>query len=224
MMNEKLAALRTCIERGKASRHAPYPSELKGQPGAVELVAELMREAVPAATILREALIPGLLEVGRKFQCNEAYVPDMMISADAMKKALVLLREDLVRDKIEPRGTFIIGTVQGDRHDIGKNLVAMMVEGAGWQVIDLGIDVSAEKFLAAAEAHPGAVVGISALLTTTMMTMKMTILALHAKFPRLRVVVGGAPITEQFAREIDAAGYAPDPQGAIELLERLCAA
>jgi 5-methyltetrahydrofolate--homocysteine methyltransferase len=223
-MNEKLSALRECIERGKATKNAPYPPDMKGRPGAVEWTAELLADGVEAVTILDEALIAGLREVGRKFQCNEAYVPDMLISADAMKKSMALLREVLVRENVEPRGTFIIGTVKGDLHDIGKNLVAMMVEGAGWDVIDLGVDVTPEKFLATLEVYPKAVVGLSALLTTTMQAMKTTIETLHARFPQAAVVVGGAPVTEQFAREIAATGYAADPQGAIDLLEQLCVA
>jgi 5-methyltetrahydrofolate--homocysteine methyltransferase len=223
-MNEKLAALKTCIERGKSSKNAPYPPDLKGQPGAVDLTQEMLVEGVPAEQILNEALIPGMREVGRKFQCNQAFVPDMLISADAMKKAMAILKEELAKAAVEPKGTFIIGTVQGDMHDIGKNLVAMMVEGAGWRVVDLGVDVPPEKFLQASKDNPNATVGMSALLTTTMGSMKITIDTLREAFPNLIVIIGGAPITDTFAKEINANGYAADPQGAIELLEKLCAA
>jgi methanogenic corrinoid protein MtbC1 len=222
--NEKLAALKTCIERGKSSKNAPYPPDLKGQPGAVDLTEEMLAAGVPAEKILNEALIPGMREVGRRFQCNQAFVPDMLISADAMKKAMVILKEELIKAAIEPKGTFIIGTVQGDMHDIGKNLVSMMVEGAGWRVIDLGVDVPPEKFLQALQEHPKATMGMSALLTTTMGAMKSTLEVLREKHPDVIVIIGGAPITDSFAKEIKASGYAPDPQGAIELLEKLVAA
>lgn len=223
-MDEKVATLRTCIERGKASAASAYPPDLKGQPGATELVEELLKGGVAAEKILNEALIPGMREVGRKFQCNEAFVPDMLVSADAMKKAMVLLREALLEAKIEPKGTFICGTVKGDLHDIGKNLVAMMVEGAGWNVVDLGVDVSPEKFLEAVKENPTAAVGMSALLTTTMGSMKTTVDMLREFAPKVIILIGGAPITDSFAKEINANGYAPDPQGAIELLEKLVAA
>lgn len=220
-MSEKLSMLRTCIERGKSSKEATYPPDLKGQPGAVDLTQEMLAEGIPAERILNEALIPGMREVGRKFQCNQAFVPDMLIAADAMKKSMAILKVALSNAKVEPKGTFVIGTVQGDMHDIGKNLVAMMVEGAGWKVIDLGVDVPPEKFVQAVAENPRAAVGISALLTTTMGAMKNTLDALRDKFPGLNVIIGGAPITDAFAREINASGYAPDPQGAIELLEKL---
>lgn len=220
-MSEKLAALKTCIERGKSSKDAPYPPDMKGQPGAVDLTQELLAEGTPAERILNEALIPGMREVGRKFQCNQAFVPDMLIAADAMKKAMAILKDELSKAQIEPKGTFIIGTVQGDMHDIGKNLVAMMVEGAGWKVIDLGVDVPPEKFMQAVTENPRAAVGMSALLTTTMGAMKTTLDALRERFPGLNVIIGGAPITDAFAKEINASGYAADPQGAIELLEKL---
>lgn len=220
-MSEKLNALKNCIERGKASKDAPYPPDMKGQPGAVDLVQELIAEGVNAKDVLEKALIPGMREVGQRFQRNEAFVPDMLISADAMKKSMAILKDELAKAKVEPKGVFIIGTVQGDMHDIGKNLVAMMVEGAGWKVVDLGVDVSPEKFLTALDENPSAKVGMSALLTTTMGSMKTTIDVLRAKHPGVGVIIGGAPITDAFAKEINASGYSADPQGAIELLEKM---
>ncbi|HOE96897.1 MAG TPA: corrinoid protein [Candidatus Sumerlaeota bacterium] len=224
MSENKLKQLRICIERGKGTQAAPYPPDMKDQPGARELTEQLLAEGVAAEKILNEALIPGMREVGRKFQNNEAFVPDMLISADAMKKAMALLKTELANSNVEPKGTFIVGTVQGDMHDIGKNLVAMMVEGAGWEVIDLGVDVSADKFLNAVEQHPKAAVGMSALLTTTMGAMKTTVEKIRAKFPNTTIIIGGAPVTDSFAKEIKASGYAPDPQGAIELLEGIAVA
>lgn len=224
MSAEKLAQLQKCIERGKGTQAAPYPPDMKDQPGAVELVQELLDGGVSAEQILNEALIPGMREVGIKFQCNQAFVPDMLISADAMKKAMNLLKDELAKSDIKPKGTFIIGTVQGDMHDIGKNLVAMMVEGAGYKVVDLGVDVPPEKFVAALDENPEACVGMSALLTTTMGMMRTTVEAIRAKHPDCLVLIGGAPITDSFAQEINASGYAPDPQGAIDLLVKLTAA
>jgi methanogenic corrinoid protein MtbC1 len=217
---EKLQQLQACIEYGKGTQASPYPPEMKGQPGAVELTRELLAEGVAAEVILNEALIPGMRTVGRKFQCHEAFVPDMLISADAMKKAMVILKDELAKSKVEPKGTFIIGTVEGDMHDIGKNLVAMMVEGAGWKVVDLGVDVAPDKFVDAVDEHPGATVGLSALLTTTMGKMKTTLEKLRSKNPGIVVLIGGAPVSDQYANEINASGFAPDPQGAIELLEK----
>lgn len=222
-MSEKLTQLRTCIERGKGTQASPYPPDMKGQPGAQELTTELIQEGMAAGKILNEALIPGMREVGSKFQCGDAFVPDMLIAADAMKKAMVPLKAELERAKVEPKGRFIIGTVQGDMHDIGKNLVMMMVEGAGWEVIDLGVDVAPVKFVEAVDQHPDAAVGLSALLTTTMPMMKDTLDVMRQKYPELVIIIGGAPITDSFSQEINATGYAPDPQGAIELLEKIYA-
>jgi methanogenic corrinoid protein MtbC1 len=216
-----LELLRICIERGKSTQDSPYPPDMKGQPGAVELTRDLLAGGMPAEKILNEALVPGMRDIGYKFQCGQAFIPDMLIAADAMKKAMVILKDALNKADVEPRGTLIIGTVRGDMHDIGKNLVAMMVEGAGWKVVDLGIDVSPEKFLSAVSANPKAVVGMSALLTTTMGAMKPTLTLLRESYPDLKVIIGGALITDAYAREINASGYAPDPQGAIELLEKL---
>jgi methanogenic corrinoid protein MtbC1 len=223
-MDEKLALLQKCIERGKSALASPYPPDMKGQPGAVDLIKELLAADVSAETILNTSLIAGMRAVGIRFQNGEAFVPDMLIAADAMKKSMALLKEELAKSAVEPKGTFIIGTVQGDMHDIGKNLVAMMVEGAGWKVVDLGVDVSPEKFLNALKENPKAAVGLSALLTTTMGAMKNTLDTLRADFPNVKVIIGGAPITDSFAQEINASGYAPDPQGAIELLEKLAVA
>jgi methanogenic corrinoid protein MtbC1 len=220
-MNDKLALLKTCIERGKATLEASYPPDMKGQPGACELVQEMLADNIPAKEILNSSLIPGMREVGRKFQWNETFVPDMLIAADAMKKAMVFLQDELKKGDVQAKGTFIIGTVQGDLHDIGKNLVAMMIEGSGWTVVDLGVDCQPSQLVEAVDANPDAVIGLSALLTTTMGAMKTTLDAVRKKRPSAKVLIGGAPITDNFAKEINADGYAPDPQGAIELLETI---
>lgn len=181
----------------------------------------LTQEAIDAKADPRQvldAMVAGMDDIGRKFQNNEVFVPEMLIAARAMKESIALLEPLLVEAGIKPEVTAVIGTVQGDLHDIGKNLVAMVVEGGGYKVVDLGVDVSAEKFLAAVKENPGAVVGLSALLTTTMVNMEKTVKLLKEQVPGTRVIVGGAPLTSDFAKKIGADGYSPDPQGALNFL------
>jgi 5-methyltetrahydrofolate--homocysteine methyltransferase len=176
------------------------------------LVSQALEESLPPEQILREGLISAMEEVGRRFECNEFYVPEMLVSARAMKSGLALLRPHLIAANVKSLGKVVIGTVQGDLHDIGKNLVGMMLEGAGFEVIDLGVDVSAEKYVAAVKEHRPDLVGCSALITTTMTHMENVITALREAGLRdqVKVIVGGAPITEDFASQIGADGYAPD--------------
>jgi 5-methyltetrahydrofolate--homocysteine methyltransferase len=185
----------------------------------------LTQEAITANTGAREildALVSGLDEVGKRFQRCEIFVPEMLIASRAMKEAMSLLEPLLVKAGIKPAFTAVIGTVQGDLHDIGKNLVAMMWKGANFGVVDLGSNVSAEKFIAAAREHKAQLVGLSALLTTTMPAMKQTVAALReAKLEGLKVVIGGAPITQSFANEIGADGFAPDAASAVDVARRL---
>ncbi len=218
-VEEKLAALQICIERGKPTEGATHPKKMMGQPGAVELTRQLLAEGVGAARILNEGMVPGMRVVGQRFQNGESYVPDMLLSAQAMKKAMVLLEGALKKAGVEPKGTFICGTVEGDLHDIGKNLVAMMVEGNGWNVVDLGVDTTPAKFVAAANEHPEAVVGMSALLTTTMPAMKEICQALREKHPHMKTMIGGAPVSQFYAEEIGASGYGVDPWAANDLLD-----
>jgi len=187
------------------------------------LVQEAIAEEVPAEQILTAGLISAMTEVGRLFECGESYVPEMLVAARAMKSGLTLLRPRLIAAHVRPVGKVIIGTVQGDIHDIGKNLVGMMLEGAGFEVIDLGTDVGPEAFAAAVRAHRPQLVGLSALLTTTMQVMKSTLEALEDLGVRaqVRVMVGGAPVTEAFAREIGADGYAADASRAVALAKSL---
>lgn len=192
------------------------------QAGKREEVAELTQQALEEGTppdeILNSALIQGMNEVGEKFKQNEVYIPEVLIAARAMHAALDILRPKLVEKGIEPIGKILIGTVRGDLHDIGKNLVGMMFEGGGFEVIDLGSDVSPEKFVKAIEEHQPQVVAMSALLTTTMPAMKETIEALVAAGARDKVVtmVGGAPLTQKYADEIGADCYAPDAPSAVD--------
>ncbi len=176
---------------------------------------------LPAAQILA-ALVGGMDDVGRRFKNNEIYVPEVLIAARAMKESMALLKPILVKAGVAPAHTAIIGTVQGDLHDIGKNLVAMMWTGANFNVIDLGTDVPAEKFVAAAREHNPDIVGLSALLTTTMPAMRGTVKALRdAGFGTLKIAVGGAPVTQSFAEEIGADGFSPDAGSAVDLARQL---
>jgi 5-methyltetrahydrofolate--homocysteine methyltransferase len=177
----------------------------------------------PAETIMTQALVPAMAEVGRLFECGDYFTPEMMISAEAMQGGLALLRPLLAGTGAEPKATIALGTIKGDLHDIGKNMVGMMMEGAGLRVVDLGVNVTPEKFVEAARQGAHAL-GISALLTTTMPNMRAVINALvqAGLRQRVKVLVGGAPLTEDFADEIGADGYAPDASsGARRALELL---
>lgn len=220
-MIELLTKLQTCVEMGKINQASPYPPAMKGMPGAFELAKEALDAGVTPQTILDESLIPAMARVGEKFTEGKIFVPQMLLSAKAMNEAMKHLKTFFLCGDIQRKGVFIVGTVAGDLHDIGKNLVAMMVEGAGWEVIDLGTDVPAEKYISALDAHPGAVCGMSALLTTTMSNMKPMITAIRAKHPETKIVVGGAPLNAQFAAEIGADAYARDPQDNINWLNSL---
>lgn len=193
--------------------------------GQQDLVAETVEAAlqagVPARTILDEGMLAAMAEVGRLFEANECYVPEMLISARALKAGLAKLQPSLKQTDVRAAGKVAVGTVKGDLHDMGKNLVGMMLEGAGFTVKDLGVDVSPEAFVAAADEVD--VIGLSALLTTTMGQMKTTLDALDAagKRPKVKVMVGGAPVTEDFARHIGADGYASDASRAVALAKSL---
>jgi methanogenic corrinoid protein MtbC1 len=164
-------------------------------------------------------LIPAMSNVGNKFSRREIYVPQMLMSAKAMGGAMIHLKPFFKSGETKRKGTFIIGTVTGDLHDIGKNLVSMMVEGCGWEVIDLGVDVGSEKFIKAIEEKPDAVIGLSALLTTTMENMRMIVGDIKAKYTSAKILVGGAPVTQDYCNKIGADFYAPDPQGAVNYLK-----
>jgi 5-methyltetrahydrofolate--homocysteine methyltransferase len=185
-------------------------------PEAQDLVKQALAASLPADQILNEGLIAGMGEVGRLFEAGEFFVPEMLIAARAMKGGLELLRPHLAAANVQAVGKVVIGTVQGDLHDIGKNLVAMMLEGAGFEVIDLGTDVSPDKFVAAVKEHQPNLVGCSALLTTTMPKMKTTIEALTEAGLRgsVKVMIGGAPVTDKYASDIGADVYAPDASSA----------
>jgi len=173
--------------------------------------------------LVRQHMIPAMDEVGRRFECNEYFVPELLISARAMKTSLELLTPRLVESGSTRAGRVVIGTVQGDLHDIGKNLVASMLEGGGFEVVDLGVDVPPEKFVEAVGQKDGTIVALSALLTTTMTMMKNVIDALQQAGMRqkTRVIIGGAPITQQYADEIGADGYSDNASAAVALARKL---
>jgi len=196
----KIDEIGTAIENGKA-----------------KLIEDLVREALDAGenpnSILDDGMVAAMGKIGAKFQANEVFVPEMLVAAKTMKKGIEILRPHLKSGSLGKLGKYIIGTVAGDLHDIGKNLVALMIESSGFEVIDLGVDVPPEKFVEALNEHPDCkVVGASALLTTTMESLKNTVDAIHAAGykDKVKVMVGGAPVTAEFASQIGADAYTPD--------------
>ncbi len=188
-------------------------------PAAKELTSALLTAKTSAADVLNKGLLDGMEKVGRRFKANEIYIPEVLIAARAMNQSMEILKPELVKAGVKPVGKMLLGTVKGDLHDIGKNLVKMMAQGAGIDVVDLGIDVSADKFLQGMKDHPDAkALGMSALLTTTMTGMKDVIdrFSKEGVRSRVKVMVGGAPLTDQYAKEIGADGYAPDAASASE--------
>jgi 5-methyltetrahydrofolate--homocysteine methyltransferase len=197
-----------------------YNTVIEGDDGAVQALTPRALEAGEnPELLLNQILIPAMAEVGRRFEQQESYVPEMLIAAQAMKAEVEILRPMLIERGIQPTGTVVMGTVAGDLHHTGKNLVAMMLEARAFQVIDLGVDVSADKFVRAVRDHSPQIVGMSALLTTTMASMRVTVEALERAGLRSQVMVmiGGAPVTQHFADEIGADLYAPDAGSAARV-------
>ena len=222
-MSELINKLKEAVELGKVDINSPFPPQLKGQVGASELAKTALEEKIPPKDILGQALIPAMDTVGKQFSDNKIFVPQMLMSAKAMGAAMFHLKPFFQSGEIKSKGTFIIGTIKGDLHDIGKNLVSMMIEGSGWTVIDLGVDVPAKKYIEALNENKGAVVGMSALLTTTMVNMQDMVVDIRKEFSDAKILIGGAPITTEFANKINADFYSPDPQGAVEYLNTLIA-
>jgi len=191
-------------------------------PGKVQAALDA---GIDPETILNEAMIKGMSEVGQLFEDGEFFVPEMLVAARAMASGMEILKPRLIQADVKSAGKVIIGTVQGDLHDIGKNLVGMMLEGAAFEVVELGADVSPEKFVEAVKENGAQIVALSALLTTTMPSMKATIEALETAGLRdkVKVMVGGAPLSDQYAKEIHADGYSPDANRAVALAKSLIA-
>jgi 5-methyltetrahydrofolate--homocysteine methyltransferase len=197
---------------------------IKGdQNTAVEITKTALSEGTAAKNVLDEGLIAGMDVIGARFKKNEVYIPEVLIAARAMKMAMEILEPELAKEGVEPVGKFLIGTVQGDLHDIGKNLVAMMLKGAGFEVVDLGVDIGPEKFVEQAKAADAQVIGMSALLTTTMLGMEKTISALKEAGVSAKIMIGGAPVTQGYADKIGAHGYAPDAASAVDTAKDLVA-
>jgi methanogenic corrinoid protein MtbC1 len=220
-MSDILNQISLCVEAGKINKSSAYPPNMKDQDGADELTGKALEHGFKPDEILEKALIPAMAIVGNKFSRKEIYVPQMLMSAKAMSGAMVHLKPFFQSGETKRKGIFIIGTVTGDLHDIGKNLVAMMIEGGGWEVIDLGVDVSSEKFIKALTEKPEAVIGLSALLTTTMENMKKIVTDIKARSASSKILVGGAPVTQDYCNKIGADFFSPDPQGAVNYLSQL---
>jgi len=204
-----------------------YEAVLSGDTKAAQAVTEqALAAGAEPVRLVQDSMMPAMAEVGRRFECSEYFVPELLLSARAMKTALALLRPLLATSEVSPAGRVIIGTVQGDLHDIGKNLVAAMLEGGGFEVIDLGVSVSPEAFLAGVRETKPDIVAMSALLTTTMPAMRTTIEAFERAGVRgeVKILVGGAPITHGFSIEIGADGYSDNATGAVRLARDLLAA
>ena len=203
-----------------------YDSILNGDHNAAAaLTRQALDQGAAAADLIATSMIPAMEEAGRRFECEEYFVPELLLAARAMKAALALLRPLLAASGAQPAGRVAVGTVKGDLHDIGKNLVASMLEGAGFEVIDLGADVAPEKFVEAVRGGGARIVCLSALLTVTMTGMRATIEAIGQAGlrDRVRVLVGGAPVTAQFARDIGADGYGENANAAVSLARQMMA-
>lgn len=210
MVDKELQDLVTALENGYKDR-------------VTKITQELLEKGVPPKIILERGLILGMSSVGEKMRKNEMYLPEVLLAASAMHSSLQVLKPYLARDLVESRGKVVLGTVKGDMHDIGKNIVGIMLQGAGFEIIDLGTNVTQEMFADAIKTHQPAVLGLSAMLTTTMLNMKTTIdyiarLGLRSK---MRIIIGGASVRQQFADEIGADGYARDAVAAVEKVKEL---
>jgi len=203
-------ALKTTVKNGRGTE-------------VCKRVEDLLAERVSARDILEKGLLAAMGEIGQRFKVNEVFVPEVLIAARAMKAGMAVLKPHLIKAGVQAVATAVMGTVRGDLHDIGKNLVIMMLEGAGFAVIDAGVDVAPERFVALAKEHDARIVGLSALLTTTMPSMKNAVAAIRAAGLSAKVIIGGAPGTQAYCDSIGADGYSPDAASAAELAKRLIA-
>ena len=210
-MNETLNEISEWLQKGRA-------------PKVKAAVTKALEEGIPASEILEDGLLAGMDIIGQKFKNNEVFVPEVLVAARAMNRGVEILRPYLVEDGVETKGTVILGTVKGDMHDIGKNLVRMMMEGKGLEVIDIGVDVPTESFLDAAREHNAKLICCYALLTTTMGEMKNVVDAVKASEMngKIKIMIGGAPITQTFCEQIGADCYTPDAASAAEVALKFC--
>lgn len=218
-MDNVVERIALCVERGKISRQSPFPPDMKDQDGADEIAAAAIQQGIKPDELLEGCML-GMDRIGEKFSQNKVFVPELLMAAKAMTSVMNHLQPFLESGEVKHKGKFVIGTVSGDLHDIGKNLVSMTIKGHGFDVIDLGVDVSTEKFMGAIADNPDCFVGLSALLTTTMVNMEKSVKAIREKFPDNKILIGGAPVNQKFCDKIGADFYAPDPQGAAEYLNQ----
>ncbi|MFO7841391.1 MAG: corrinoid protein [Fidelibacterota bacterium] len=216
-----LETIKECVIQGHIDAGSKFPKEMEGKKGVREFTQQAIDKDIDVEDILSKALVPAMSIVGQRYEKNEIFVPEMLFSAKAMKSGLELVRPLLLEGSDLVLGKVVIGTVQGDMHDIGKNLVCMMLEGAGFEIEDLGINVPPQKFLDAAKNSPDALIGMSALLTVTMKNMKNVIDMLRDHNLKNKIFIGGAPVTPGFADEIGAEGYAKNANQAVREAKRL---
>jgi 5-methyltetrahydrofolate--homocysteine methyltransferase len=219
-MSEILQQLSLCVEKGRVNKDSNYPADMKGLPGAVELTQLALNDGICAQDILNYGFLNGMKKVGDKFKDGKIFLPEVLISAKAMSSAMELLKPYFQSGELNYKGKVIMGTVAGDLHDIGKNIVKMVLEGGGWQVVDLGINVNADKFIDAIKSNSAKVVGLSALLTTTMQNMNEIVRRIKSETENVMIIVGGAPVTKAFADSINADEYFPDPQEMLDYLNK----
>lgn len=210
-MEDLLNEITNCIERGKAELNSPFPPDMKGLEGAYELTKKALDNNIHPDVILKKAFMVGMTNIGEKFEKGTAFIPNLLLSAKAMNRAMELLQPYFESGEAKLRGTLVLGTVKGDLHDIGKNIVKMVMKGDGWNVIDLGVRVESEKFLNEIKNHENCIVGLSALLTTTMLNMEGIIKDIKNEYKGIEIFVGGAALSNDFAQNIGADGYFPDP-------------
>ena len=222
-MSDIIEKIANCVEFGKIDKKSPYPPNMRGEDGADELTRQAIDDGIDPDAILNQGMVIGMEKVGKKFSENKIFVPQMLMSAKAMSAGMEHIKPYFQSGSVKRKGVFVLGTVAGDLHDIGKNLVGMMIEGAGWEVIDLGVDVGAQKFVESVKKHPDCVIGLSALLTTTMVNMESIVEEIRKVSADTKILVGGAPVSNDFCKMIGADNYSSDPQGAVEYLNTLVA-
>jgi len=218
-MEEIAERIATCVARGKISKSFWYPPEMKDQDGADEIAADALKNGIQPIVLLEGCML-GMEKIGKEFGEGTAFVTNLIVSAEAMNVVMKHIKPFLESGEVKRKGKFVIGTVTGDMHDIGKNLVSMIIKGGGFEVIDLGVDVPTNKFLDAIAQNPGCFVGLSALLTTTKPNMENSVKAIRKTYPDTKILIGGAPITQDFCTRIGADFYSPNPQGAVEYLNK----
>ena len=218
-MQDIVEKIAMCVELGKISKVSPFPPDMKDQDGADEIAADALKNGVQPEVLLNGCML-GMERIGKKFSEHTAFVTNLCVSAEAMTAVTNHLKPFMESGSVKRKGRFVIGTVSGDLHDIGKNLVSMIIKGGGFEVIDLGVDVPPQKFLDAIDQHPDCFIGLSALLTTTMINMEKSVKTIKEVYPETKILVGGAPITEDFCTQIGADFYSSYPQGAVEYLNK----